>query len=249
MIMPSRILFLPGTGLPKEFYAPLLRILEEYAPVLYWTYRHQESMAEACRRLGNVPECYEELRKEVCLGPPQGSPSLLGLRSSDSICCWYENLCEENRLDQLWKSTVVVGHSQGAGHALLLSRERVLAGAVMISGPADAARGTPAPWTSTPFQTPAFRRLLIVHAQDAGCSATLAHAEACGLTIRDISDSSAQQTGGLALLETLAVPALSAHGCQAGAQTWQRGSPRFLTYSTLLDRHLKKWMQPDSENS
>jgi len=243
MMMPLRILFLPGTGLPDPFYAPLLSILEGYGRVFHWRYRHRESMVEACQRLGSMPEYYEELRKEVCFGPTQGRPSLLGLQDTDSICHWYENLGEKNQVDRLWKRTVVLGHSQGAGHALMLSRQRELAGAVMVAGPADAARGVPAPWTSQPFQTPVCRRLLLVHAQDAGCRATLAHAEACGLRIRESGDSAMKQIGGLALMETAAVPALSAHGCLAGPQTWEMGSPRAASYTTLLDRHLKTWMQ------
>lgn len=241
MNMPISILFLSGTGLPDQFYGPLLAVLKLYGQVHHWRYRHQESMVEACKRLGGGAELFASLRKEVCFGPSGRQPSRLDVQPGKGISQWYEELAMAGTAEELWQRTIVVGHSQGAGHALLLSQQRPLAGAVMIAGPADATAGEPAPWTRQPFQTPSSRRLMLVHAQDAGCRVVLAHAEACGLRIWKYQDEMPQETGGMALLDTEAVPALSAHGCLAGGQTWAAGGERQHRYRVLLDQHFQRW--------
>jgi hypothetical protein len=239
MVIPISILFLPGTGLADQFYDPLLAILSQHGHVHRWHYHHNETILEACKRLGGGADLFEALRREVCFGPLDGQPPMLG-----GISDWYEGLAEGETTQELWRRTVVVGHSQGAGHTLLISQQRALAGAVMIAGPADAAAGQPAPWTRGSFQTPASRRLLLVHAQDAGCPAVLAHAESCGLRLREWHEALPHETGGLALLDTEKVPGLSAHGCLAGGQTWAGEGPRPERYRALLSRHFQRWRQP-----
>jgi len=239
--MPTSVLFLPGTGLADAFYAPLLAVLSEHGHVHHWRYRHQESMLGACRRLGGGAEIFAVLRQEVCFGPSDGKPSQLGLQPGGGISGWYESLAIGETCQDQWQRTIVVGHSQGAGHALLISQQRPVAGAIMISGPADATDGQLAPWTRQPFLTPPSRRLLLVHAQDAGCRAVLAHAEACGMRILEQTVAMQQETGGLALLDTEVVPALSAHGCLAGGQTWATKGARHEIYRELLSRHFQRW--------
>jgi len=242
--MSTSILFLPGTGLPDQFYAPLLSILNRHGKVHYWRYRHHESILEAHKRLGGGGELFETLRREVCFGPSNRDPVLLNIQPGGGISQWYEGLADGETNHELWQSTVVVGHSQGAGHALLLSQQRSLAGAVMIAGPADASDGQPAPWTKQAFQTQPSRRLLMVHAQDAGCRAVLAHAEACGLAIREGAEALPEGTGGIALVDTEAVGGFSAHGCLAGEQTWAGEGRRQEGYRALLNRHLQRWQRP-----
>jgi len=181
----------------------------------------------------------------VCFGPADRQPALLGIQLGGGISQWYEGLAEGERNHQLWQRTVVVGHSQGAGHALLLSQQRSLAGAVMIAGPADAWDGQPAPWTRQAFQTEPSRRLLMVHAQDAGCRAVLAHADACGLAVRQTHEALLEGTGGIALLDTEAVGGFAAHGCLAGGQTWAGEGRRQQGYRALLSRHFLGWQRSD----
>lgn len=241
--MPNFILFLPGTGMPDQFYAPLLAFLHEQGIVHQWRYRHGESIVEACKRLGGGADLFATLRREVCFGPSDVRGSRLGLHPDDAISTWYEGLADRETPKEFWHRTVVIGHSQGAGHALLLSMEKSLAGAIMIAGPADAAAGQPAPWTRGPFQTPPSRRLVLVHAQDAGCRAILAHSEACGLRIHERKQGMSIETGGLALLDTEPVPGLSAHGCLAGSQTWAEEGRRQNDYRSLLSRHFNQWQR------
>ncbi len=241
MIMAPSVLFLPGTGLANVFYAPLLAVLKQYGHVHQWRYRHQESMLEACKRLGGGAELFAGLRQEVCFGPSDGQSPQLDIQAGGSISEWYEGQGLGEKSQELWQRTIIVGHSQGAGHALLISQQRPVAGAIMIAGPADASAGELAAWTQQPFITPPARRLMLVHAQDAGCRMVLAHAEACGLSILEWKEAMPQATGGLALLDTEPVPALSAHGCLAGGQTWAVQGPRRESYCELLRRHAQQW--------
>ena len=243
MMMPTSILFLPGTGLPEEFYSPLLALLGKHGDVQSWQYRHQESMVEACRRLGGSADLFETLRSEVCFGQNPQQVSTLGLKPSDGICTWYEQRggLEGESAQSLWSRTIVVGHSQGAGHALMISQKRSLAGALMIAGPADSLHGTLAPWTRRGFQTAAKKRLLMVHKQDAGYRAVAAHAEACGLRRWDVDGEPPSEIGGLALVDTETMPALAAHGCLAGAQTWNGPPKRRKLFDRVLSQAFAQW--------
>lgn len=247
MMMPTSILFLPGTGLPEEFYSPLLALLGKFGGVRSWQYRHQESMVEACRRLGGSADLFETLRSEICFGPSPQQASKLGLTPSDGISSWYERHAglEGETAESLWSRTIVVGHSQGAGHALMISQKRSLAGALMIAGPADSLHGRLAPWTQKGFQTPAKKRLLMVHAQDAGYQAVAAHAEASGLRRLDMNGKQPNEIGGLALVDTATVPALSAHGCLAGGQTWATTPARQAFFRQLLLTTFERWQSQD----
>ena len=246
MMMPTSILFLPGTGLSEEFYSPLLALLGRHGGVLSFRYRHQESMVEACRRLAGSADLFETLRSEVCYGPKPQTVSELGLKPSDGISTWYEQHggLEGESAESLWRRTIVVGHSQGAGHALMISQNRSLAGALMIAGPADSLHGTLAPWTQRSFQTPTQKRLLMVHKQDAGYRPVAAHAEASGLRRWDLLGEPPSEIGGLALVDTEPMPAFAAHGCLAGAQTWAATPKRQALFRQLLVRAFELWQRP-----
>ena len=246
--MANPILFLPGTGIPEEFYSPLVRCLGKHGDVVTWEYRHCETMVGACRRLGGNARIFESLRSEVCFGPSDAETSLLGLSQSDSICSWYENLnhlaAESN--ESLWKKTIVVGHSQGAGHALMISQKKMISGVLMISGPADSANGKLAPWTKKESRTPAEKKLLMVHAQDAGKESVLAHAQVSGLRQWELSNEPPNEIKGLALIDSQSVPVLTAHGCLAGGQTWGEDSDRKFLYREILDQAFKRWLSQEN---
>lgn len=207
-------------------------------------------MLEACKRLGSTPDLFDQLRREVCLGPLENSISMLGLESGCGISPWLESLQLASGHDDLWSQTIVVGHSQGAGHALWLSKTRLLRGVVMISGPADSYNSQLALWTQQASVTPANRMLALVHAQDSGFSAIVKHCCRSGLAPIHRRDLEIDNEGGLLLVDSEPVPLFSAHGCLAGPQTWSLESDRFPIYSNLLDRCLGTWQshapnQPD----
>lgn len=80
---------------------------------------------------------------------------------------WAEYLTDSGGI--VWRRVVVAGHSQGAGHALYLSKSYELSGALLLAGPGDFVKdfGT-APWVFDPQTTPAERLLGLTHLQDPG---------------------------------------------------------------------------------
>ena len=241
MMTPLTLLFLPGTGLPNEFYAPLMSFLRRFGPVNQHEYQHRESIAAACKRLGGGTDLFAALRQEVCCGTSSEDKSLLGISVSESIVAKHELRHQTESAKALWRRTIVVGHSQGAGHALMLSQMHQLGGAIMIAGPADTSEETPAPWTRHSFRTPLNRRLLLIHQQDGGSETVMAHAKAGGMKVYERHRALQAGVGAYAILEKSSVPPLAAHGCLAGALTWSKQSMLFADYSEIVSRHLTVW--------
>lgn len=238
---PTAILFLPGTGLPHQFYQPLMNYLGRFGRVHRQHYRHEESMAAACKRCGGSVELFKKLRSEVCSGAASFPESLLGLKPGDSITDEHERLHKNEKPQSLWRRTIVVGHSQGAGHALMLSQMHELAGVIMMAGPADAINGSLATWPRASYQTPLTRRLMLIHQQDGGRKAILEHAVGSGMRVHVRNKDMPELVGGHAILEKYPVPTLAAHGCLASGLIWAPESTLYEHYDGLLKRHIVEW--------
>lgn len=83
--------------------------------------------------------------------------------------------CIENRLksaldylgwDEDWSRIVVVGHSQGAGHAAYLGKLHPLQAVLMLAGPQDSTATGPAEWLKKPGATAPSRFWGFLHKQD-----------------------------------------------------------------------------------
>ena len=165
--------FFPGTGgMPKH----TTYINQTAASVGYHAidlaYINDLSAKQGCARSPN-PNCKENMRMEIITGTDT-SP-VVDVNRANSI---------ENRLIKLleylirtrpaaegwgafvsssnvrWDLVVAAGHSQGAGHAAMLGKTRLLDRAVMFAGT------EPAAWTTEPFITPAERFYGFVHTAD-----------------------------------------------------------------------------------
>jgi len=78
---------------------------------------------------------------------------------------WDRYLTDAGGID--WRRVVTAGHSQGAGHAVYLSKEFELAGALIFAGPGDFVQGLgTAPWVFEPGLTPAERIYAFTHVDD-----------------------------------------------------------------------------------
>ncbi|MEM8738303.1 MAG: hypothetical protein AAGG38_07485 [Planctomycetota bacterium] len=81
-----------------------------------------------------------------------------------------------------WSVIAVAGHSQGAGHALMLGRDHGAERVVMLAGPSDRVGGQPAPWIAALDDTPlAGRCFQLVHRDDRLTPSALRSAAAAGL--------------------------------------------------------------------
>ena len=65
-----------------------------------------------------------------------------------------------------WNQIVVVGHSQGAGHAAYLGKRHPLRAVVLLAGPQDTSERGVSPWLSMPSQTPPESFLALLHRDD-----------------------------------------------------------------------------------
>ena len=65
-----------------------------------------------------------------------------------------------------WGKIVVVGHSQGSGHAGYLAKKHPMKAAILLAGPQDTTDAGPASWMSSPSQTPPSRYLSFTHRDD-----------------------------------------------------------------------------------
>jgi len=194
------MILLPGTkGKPRNF----LRICDEAARMGYhvlalvypntWNFRKlcQESTDDAC---------YENIRREIILGEDvsahvevkQANSIVNRIRATlqyghenDREGKWNSFLNAENLPE--WNSIVIVGHSQGAGHAALIGKMYRTQRIIMISGPNDFYSGqqTPASWLSLPSLTPLHAYYMFLHKYDNSIpySEQILQAKALGLTV------------------------------------------------------------------
>lgn len=65
-----------------------------------------------------------------------------------------------------WGKIVVVGHSQGSGHAGYLAKKHPMKAAILLAGPQDTTDAGPASWMSSPSQTPPSSYLSFTHRDD-----------------------------------------------------------------------------------
>ncbi|MCA9776216.1 MAG: alpha/beta fold hydrolase [Candidatus Eremiobacteraeota bacterium] len=76
----------------------------------------------------------------------------------------YADFLKDGQPD--WSKIVVVGHSQGSGHAGYLAKNHPMKAAILLAGPQDTTDAGPASWMSAPSQTAPDRFLSFTHKDD-----------------------------------------------------------------------------------
>jgi len=119
-----------------------------------------------------------------------------------------------------WRAIVVAGHSQGAGHAALLTKDFSLGGALLFGGPGDFVTGMgPAPWLTLPSRTPTERMLAFTHIDDPTAAGFFLNQRLLGLDafgpLEVVDGKRAGELSSHMLTSTLAVPPRDAHGAVA----------------------------------
>lgn len=71
-----------------------------------------------------------------------------------------------NENGPVWNKIVVVGHSQGSGHAGYLAKQHPMRAAILLAGPQDTTAAGPASWMTAPGETPPERFLSFLHRDD-----------------------------------------------------------------------------------
>lgn len=132
-------------------------------------------ISTTCREA--APDCFDRFRAEVATGVP-GS-DIVEVDSANSVvnriqalirfladrdAAWRPYLHGDG-ID--WGKVILIGHSQGAGHAAYISKFVALRRLVLFAGPQDAtAAAEVAPWARRPGLTPPERIFAFLHAKD-----------------------------------------------------------------------------------
>lgn len=123
--------------------------------------------------------CYDEFRKEIVTG--KNVSPLVDVNSANSILnrvtsllrylarlkpnqSWSRFLTKSG--DVVWSRVVLVGHSQGSGHAAYIAKLYQLARVILIAGPQDRSQLGFAPWLSLPSATEPARFFSFFHQDD-----------------------------------------------------------------------------------
>lgn len=162
------LLYFPGTGgKPTDddgmvFYAHAQALGFHVASVCYDS--GGTTIASQCGR-SSSPSCFSDVRRQKMYSVDDGGiPRALALveqLAGNSVTSgegWGAFLMSGATQDIDYAKVVAAGHSQGAGMAALLAKDRLLLGVVMLAGVDDVVNTGPAsaaaPWISAPSATP-----------------------------------------------------------------------------------------------
>lgn len=107
-------------------------------------------------------------RQEIVEGRPVSE--LVQVDEANSIENRLKHALDYLGWDEDWSRIVVVGHSQGAGHAAYLGKLHPLQAVLMLAGPQDTTANGPAEWLKKPGATAPARFWGFLHKQDSfGC--------------------------------------------------------------------------------
>lgn len=172
--------FLPATGGTPVHYLSILRLgaARGYHSIGL-NYPNQVSVGELCL-FSDDTDCHGKVRREVITG--EDSSTLGTVLPADAIVSRLRKLLQylDQRaptegwgqyLDQgqiVWSKITVAGHSQGGGHAGMMSKLFAMDRAVYFSSPGDwrVPGNVPASWTALPNVTAAARQYGFLHLQD-----------------------------------------------------------------------------------
>lgn len=137
-----------------------------------------EVISTVCRERREI-ECYDNYRAEIVLGLPVSpvvnvdransiesriQDLLTGLVQKDSAR-WSPYIQADGSIN--WQKIVLMGHSQGSGHAVYLSKRHRVHAVIMTGGPQDwLPRSGPSRWILQPGLTPASAYWAFLHRDD-----------------------------------------------------------------------------------
>lgn len=120
--------------------------------------------------------CFDRYRREVTMG--DGRSEIITVTESDAIVPRMRVLLDalikadpywaryENRGEIDWSKIVLMGHSQGAGHAAFIAKLFPVKKVIMTGGPHDVAKHGSAPWLKVRGATEGWRHFGFLHWSD-----------------------------------------------------------------------------------
>ncbi|MBX3166513.1 MAG: hypothetical protein KF760_03835 [Candidatus Eremiobacteraeota bacterium] len=116
-------------------------------------------ISTACRD-SKQPDAFDRFRESIVEGKP--TSELVEVDRANSIEGRLQSALTQLQWPQDWSKMVVVGHSQGSGHAAYLGKLHRLRGVIMLAGPQDDG----ARWLSRPGQTDPLNYVGFLHEKD-----------------------------------------------------------------------------------
>lgn len=172
--------FLPGTqGTPDHFRLILRAGAKRGYHTVGINYPNGEAVGVLCANSAD-PNCYWDVRREVITGTDSSSlvnvngPNSIVTRLTKAVAYLQQNYPDEGWGQYLaggaidWSKVIISGHSQGGGHAGVMTKLYAMNRACYFSSPADFSLffNAPATWTSYPDLTATSRQYGFTHLQD-----------------------------------------------------------------------------------
>ena len=182
---------LPGTGGPPRAYRLILRTgAARGFHTIGLGYANDLAVNDACPA-STDPDCAGNMRREIILGEDRSPLVAVDAPSSivgrlTSLLAYLARTAPGEGWDAFlvggqpdWSRIAIGGHSQGSGHAGLMSKMFALDGVAMFAGPGDVGLGGRgiATWLSLPAVTAPARMYGFIHRDDERVPSALAQAE------------------------------------------------------------------------
>ncbi len=214
------ILFLPGSFRHSSEYPWLSGCLSSIGDYYTIDYPISSSVAKLNSE-HYAQDALLKVRRELIYGSQSVPDSKLTISYDDSICGSFLAQVRQRHggsdsNEQILSETLLVGHSQGAGHAAVLAMDTSVRGALMIAGPADAYQQMPSAWTSVTPVTPRSRFKMFIHAEDRHARMCLYHSAMLGLkAISILADTTTLEDvlPSQVVIDTRLWPPLKSHDC------------------------------------
>lgn len=162
-----------------------------------------------------------QVRQELIHGSQSVNDSRLSIAYEDSIMGSFLAQVRKQHGHSLSNHdilfhTLIVGHSQGAGHAAVIALDYNLSGVLLISGPSDSYQHVPSSWTGIKAKTSRSRYKMFIHAEDRHTRMCLYHSTLLGLKkISVLTESSVLEEviSSQVVIDTRPLPPLRSHDC------------------------------------
>ena len=242
------ILFLPGSFRRSSDYLWLSTCLADSGDYYFVDYPLSSTVAKLNSEFFDS-DSHLQVRREFIYGSASQPNSKLGVAYEESIMGTFLTQVRQHHGFHLSEreillQTLVVGHSQGAGHAAVMAIDFELCGVLLIAGPADSYQQFPSEWTGMKVTTPSSRLRMFLHAEDRHARMCLHHATMLGLKRIDVLTSSTSLEDILlsqVVIDTRPLPPLKSHDCLT-LDTKMRDDLNSL-YLTGVIRHYQAYLR------
>lgn len=213
-------LFLPGSFRRCSDYQWLSECLAYNTDFYAYDYPVSSTVAKLNSQHYNSDSLLK-VRRELIYGSQSISDPRLSIPYEDSVVGSFlaqvRSRHGQAMSDQdILYNTLIVGHSQGAGHAAVISIDYNLSGVLLISGPADSYQQVPSSWTGIRARTSRDRVKMFIHAEDRHAKMCLSHSTMLGLKdISVLTESSelADIVSSQVVIDTRTLPPVKSHDC------------------------------------